>query len=149
MKQIRSWWQGFGKKGQPDFVDPILGDLWEEGDGLLGTVNFPPLQKQVELLLPENDAQSLAFYRQFWTAIQTDYPNIESMAKEAILERFQHFKVVDSFPDFREQFALESISFPSEADDEWSLSYYEQRWVHHWFTLEIKDGEVRWVAIDG
>lgn len=153
MPDLIDWLKYLFSTPEPVYlIHPFFGNLEEEDGTLLGKRMFTPLQRDVELLIEKGDDPTLNNQEGFYHWLEAHYQDVYV----AIEHYFETDSRTEDLPvdgaEFVRGIELETIHIPAaefSTDTPWQITYYEDRYAHHWFTMEMNGARVTGFCMDG
>lgn len=136
-------------------LDPFFGNLeyrvakdrtWFEGQKW-----FAPVNKEVGFLVDANADGPTEVQRNFYSAVERDYPTLVAKVRPILEEEFQNWKEDFVIQDFAEEFALDHLQIPRPdvTPIKWEMVFTSIHDLNHYFTIELEEMEPKAVLIDG
>ncbi|MFT7120361.1 MAG: hypothetical protein ACJAZ9_000534 [Neolewinella sp.] len=153
MLGFRKLWKSIVEWGKPVYKEhPFFGLVVDNDTFVTVQRLFPPLQYVVELLVDVDGTGKNEHAETWYKWIVANYLTIAIAAKRTHLEAMVHWEAAPPEADYENSLHLEAITIPVEAfssSGRWSLSYYDDKYLCHWLTLEMKGLRVVEYMVDG
>lgn len=131
-------------------IDPVFGEITNEDYAWIGKVFFAPVGREVDVIIDAGEAGPTEKQRQFYKAVEQEYPRHLEAIGAALFERFRIWKTGVPRAAMWQKLELECINIPScEATPaEWELSYWCAV-VDHSFDVGLRDWDIEYISVNG
>ncbi|MBO9633259.1 MAG: hypothetical protein J7578_09085 [Chitinophagaceae bacterium] len=141
---------------RPVFQDEFFGALKffsnKNTNGFFsGTIHFPPVKKEIELLIRAEIDGPTEKHREFYHQFQQNYLMYIEKAQQLIEEEFRNWKEDFAIVDFNTEFSLIHLEIPNPEVRPltWDISFSSIHDLNHYFTISFAGEEATSIVIDG
>ena len=131
--------------------DPFFGEMTDAGSYYECKKLFKPTGKIVEIGLEKKDTPPDDLQINFFYWIENNYETIIENIKPKLQNELANWPAEININNFDQEFRLEYLYIP-KCDKEvfdWKITFYGEKELHHWCTLEMHGFQVISLLIDG
>ncbi len=131
--------------------DGFFGEMIDTGEYYECKRIFQPTAKVVEIGLEKKRSGTDEKQENFFNWIENNYDLIIKKVSPSIEKQIQNWILNYEIKNFREEYTLEYLYIPKcdEKIIDWKISFYGEKELKHWCSLDMRGLEVRGILIEG